>query len=174
MAERWLLETFGGHVERVLFRVLGDSRGLEDLVQEVFVRVFAKIASVREPDALRAYITSVAVFVARETIRKKRRHRWLSFFASDEIPEVRASDDPEAREGLRAFYATLDELNLDERLVFTLRFVEGLELSDVAHACGISLATTKRRLQRAEASFLVLCKRDETLSTWLEEGDRWS
>ena len=58
------------------------------VVQDVFARVFSRIDDVREPAALKPFITSVTVFVAREAIRKKRRHRWLAFFASDELPEI--------------------------------------------------------------------------------------
>ncbi|MFT3767256.1 MAG: sigma-70 family RNA polymerase sigma factor [Minicystis sp.] len=174
-AERWLLENHAKRVERILFRILGDLRNLEDLVQEVFARVFARIDDVREPEALKAYVTSVTVFVAREAIRKKRRHRWLAFFASDELPEVGAGeDDGDAREGVRAFYRAVGTLDPEERLAFTLRIVEGMELTDVAAACGVSLSTVKRRVQRAEATFVERCKQDEVLSRWLEEGDRWA
>ncbi|WP_437332386.1 RNA polymerase sigma factor [Sorangium sp. So ce394] len=173
-AERRLLDAYAGLVERMLFRILGDLRTLEDLVQDVFARVFSRIDDVREPEALKPFITSVTVFVAREAIRKKRRHRWLAFFASDELPEIAASVDPEARQGVRAFYRALETLDPDERLAFTLRIVEGQELADVAAACNVSVATVKRRLQRAEAAFVERCKKDEVLASWLAEGDRWT
>lgn len=173
-AERRLLDAYAGLVERMLFRILGDVRSLEDLVQDVFARVFSRIDDVREPKALKAFITGVTVFVAREALRKKRRHRWLAFFASDEMPEVAASADPEARQGVRAFYRALETLDADDRLAFTLRIVEGQELTEVAAACKVSLATVKRRIQRAELAFVERCKKDEVLSTWLAEGDRWT
>lgn len=173
-AERRLLDTHAALVERILFRILGDIRSLEDMVQDVFARVFSRIDDVREPEALKPFITSVTVFVAREALRKKRRHRWLSFFASDDLPEVAASVDAEAREGVRAFYRALETLDPDERVAFTLRIVERQELTEVAAACNVSVATVKRRVQRAEATFVERCKRDEVLSTWLAEGDRWA
>jgi RNA polymerase sigma-70 factor (ECF subfamily) len=173
-AERWLVETHARRVERLLFRILGDMRLIEDGCQEVFARVFARIDDVREPEALKPFVTAVTVFVAREAIRRRRRHRWLSFFASDELPDMPAGADPEARQGVLAFYRVLDGFDAEERVAFTLRFVEGLELTAVAAACGVSLATIKRKLQRAEAVFVARCKRDEVLSAWLEEGDRWA
>lgn len=173
-AERWLLGAHWARVERILFRILGDVRHLEDLTQEVFVRVFSRIDDVTEPESLKPFVTSVTVFVAREAIRKARRHRWLSFFADEDLPDVGAGDNADAREALQAFYRVVGSLDADERVAFTLRFVEGLELSAVAAACEVSLATIKRKLARAEARFLELCKRDEALSSWLEEGDRWA
>ncbi len=44
----------------------------------------------------------------------------------------------------------------------------------MAAACKVSLATVKRRIQRAELAFVERCKKDEVLSTWLAEGDRWT
>jgi RNA polymerase sigma-70 factor, ECF subfamily len=173
-AERWLLETHTSRVERILFRILGDARLIEDLTQEVFARVFVRIEDVREPGSLKAFVTSVTVNVAREAIRKRRRHRWLAFFAHDEVPDVGTGDDTDAREALLAFYRVLDRLDPDERIAFVLRFVDGADLSAVAAACGVSLATIKRRLQRAEAVFVERCKKDEALCAWIEEGSRWA
>lgn len=173
-AERWLLETQARRVERILMRVLGDARVIEDLAQEVFVRVFARVAEVREAEALSSFVASVAVFVAREALRKKRRHRWLAFFASEDVPEVPTTDDPDAKEALGTFYRVLDQLDPDERVAFVLRFVEGMELRDVALACGCSLATVKRRIDRGSARFVERCRGDEVLNRWLEEGDRWA
>ena len=53
----------------------------------------------------------------------------------------------------------LDRLPVDERLAFALRYINGLELVAVAAACDVSLATVKRRLQRAERSFVAAAKR---------------
>ncbi|MEZ4298352.1 MAG: sigma-70 region 4 domain-containing protein [Polyangiaceae bacterium] len=51
---------------------------------------------------------------------------------------------------LEATYAVLGELPADERIAFALRFIEGMELTEVAASCGVSLATVKRRIGRAE------------------------
>jgi RNA polymerase sigma-70 factor, ECF subfamily len=173
-AERWLLETQGRRVERILARVLGNTRSIEDLTQEVFVRVFARVGEVRDPEALDAFVASVAVFVAREAIRKRRRHRWLAFLAPRELPEVATRDDVEAREAVSAFYRVLDELDADDRVAFALRYVDGMELEKVAMACRCSLATVKRRIDRASKRFVSLCRDDAVLLRWLEEGERWA
>ncbi|NUO52694.1 MAG: sigma-70 family RNA polymerase sigma factor, partial [Polyangiaceae bacterium] len=173
-AERWLLETHAGLVERIIVRVIGDVRNLEDNVQEVFVRVFARASEIRDPGALKAYVTSVAVFVAREVLRKRRRHAWLRFFAPEELPEPAAATDPESREALLAVYRVLSEMDVDVRISFALRYIEGMDLAQVAAATGRSLATVKRRLMRAEEVFVARCRDDETLRPWLEAGSRWA
>ena len=68
---------------------------------------------------------------------------------SGDLPEALGADaDLEAREALARFYRLLDELLPKHRTVFVLRYIEGLELVDVAAATGVSLATIKRWLPR--------------------------
>lgn len=173
-AQRWLVTSFRRLIERTLLRITGDFGALDDQTQEVFARVFRRMHDVVSEAALPSFIRSVAVLVAREALRKRRRHRWLTFRADAEVPEITCVDDPEAREGLRSFYALLTKLDADDRIAFVLRAVEGLELKDVAEACGVSVATAKRRIARAEAAFVAHCRSDEVLSVWLERGGRWT
>ena len=68
----------------------------------------------------------------------------------------------------------LQGMSTDDRLVFSLRFIEGLEMADVAVACDVSLSTAKRRLKDAEKHFLARAKRIAALRPWIEEGGRWA
>jgi RNA polymerase sigma-70 factor (ECF subfamily) len=173
-AERALVRAETAHVERILTRMLGFSAELDDLTQEVFIRAFARITELREPQSLRAWLSSIAVFVAREAIRRKRRRRWLVFLPAEESPEPPAEGALlEARTALRVFYEVLDGFAADERIAFTLRFVEGMELSEVAEACQVSLATIKRRLKRASDDFYLRGRARAELVDWFEEGCRW-
>jgi RNA polymerase sigma-70 factor, ECF subfamily len=174
-AERAFLDRYTGHVERILTRILGGRADLDDLVQEVFVRAFQRVEDLREPRALRGWLTAIAVFVAREAIRSGRRRRWLIFLPPEETPDVSAPEaSPEARAALRAFYEVVGRLDADARIVFTLRFVEGMELGEIAGACGVSLATVTRRIKSAEAEFVERGRAHEALAPWFEEGTRWA
>ena len=173
-AERAFLEGETGHVERILTRILGFHSELDDLTQEVFSRAFARVEELREPDALRGWLSAIAVFVAREAIRKKRRRRWLLFRSPEEMPEIAAdSVSPEARAALRAFYEVVAGLDADTQIAFTLRCVGGLELTEIAEACEVSLATIKRRIKRAANDFYARGRARPDLVAWFEEGTRW-
>ena len=64
---------------------------------------------------------------------------------------------------LARFYKILDRVNATDRAAFVLRFMEGLELTEVAAALKLSLATTKRRLARVWARVMLLVERDPVL-----------
>ncbi len=167
-----LFDRFAPRVRRVILRVLGADQDLPDLVQDVFVHALRDIDKLAEPAAVSGWLVGIAVNVARRTIRRRTRWRWLRPTAPEELSEVAAPGiDNAASEQLRAVYSILDQLPVDERVPFALRFIEGMELKEVARACDVSLATIKRRLKKAETSFRARAKRHPALLERLG-GDR--
>jgi RNA polymerase sigma-70 factor (ECF subfamily) len=160
-----LVEKYEPHIERVVAGALGIDPDLADIIQDVFVRVLEGIHQLKDPAALRGWIGTLAVFTARGHIRRRRRWRWIRFLAPEDVPEVPAAPhNPEATATMRAMYRVLDVLPTEERMVFTLRFMSELELTEVAAACSVSLATIKRRLARAEARFQEAARQEPLLS----------
>jgi RNA polymerase sigma-70 factor, ECF subfamily len=161
-------------VLRLLGRVLGAEPELADLHHEAFVRALEAIHSLDDPRALTAWISGVAILTARKAIQRRVRRRWLLFRPPEALPELAAPErGGDALEALRATYAVLDRLPADERIAFALRFIDGMELTEVAAACGVSLATIKRRLARAEAEFTTRARQSAVLCDWIEGGSRW-
>jgi RNA polymerase sigma-70 factor (ECF subfamily) len=170
-----LFDRHGRHVRRVLVRVLGVDQEVPDLLHDVFVTALTTIAKLEDPRALRAWLTSITVHHARGLIRKRSRRRILRFFAPEELDQVATgATGSDAREAVRALYRLLDVLSADERIVFALRFMEGMDLYEVAAACRVSRATVSRRLQRAEQKFVEAARHHDLLRDWLEQGARWS
>lgn len=169
-----LYDRHADHVHRVLYRILGFDRDLADLHHDVFVRALGSIDNLEDPAALKGWLTMIAVHVAHGAITRRRRRSWLWFMPSDELPEVEAATaSGEVLDALRATYAVLDTLPADERIAFALRFIDRMELTEVAAACETSLATIKRRLARAAARFEAGARKQPVLETWLDGGTRW-
>jgi RNA polymerase sigma-70 factor (ECF subfamily) len=169
-----LYERHSDHVHRVLYRLVGFHGDLADLHHDVFVRALSSLPSLQDPSALKGWLTMIAVHAARTWITRKKRLKWLWFLPTEELPEAPASAaSGEVLHALLATYAVLDKLPVDERIAFALRFIDGMELTDVAAACETSLATIKRRLDRASASFEAEARKQPVLEAWLEGGSRW-
>ncbi|WP_437529067.1 sigma-70 family RNA polymerase sigma factor [Sorangium sp. So ce726] len=174
-AAAMLLDRYGPLVERLIRRIMGRDPELEDLVHDAFATVLTSIHQVRDGQAVKGWISSVAVHTAHRAIRRRRLSRSIFFWRKDEeLPEPSSLPAYGPREALRQVYAVLDELSTEDRIAFTLRFIDEMPLEDVASACGVSLATIKRRLARAEQRFTAVSKRDPVLRGWMEEGDRWT
>jgi RNA polymerase sigma-70 factor (ECF subfamily) len=167
-------DRYADHVHRVLYRLLGFDRDLADLHHDVFVRALGSLPRLSDPSALKGWLTMIAVHVAHSAITRRRRKSWLWFLPGDELPEVDAATaSGEVLDALRATYAVLDTLPVDERIAFALRFIDGMELTEVAAACDTSLATIKRRLARASDRFAAEARKHPVLESWLEGGTRW-
>lgn len=178
-AEPWarlaLFDRFGPHVERLLRRVLGPDPELADALQETFLQAMTSAAGLRDSRSLKPWLSAIAVHTARGLIRRRRVRSWLRFWDPDELPDVvdpSRADSP-AREAVHRTYAILATLPANERIAFTLRFVEGMELVEAAEACRCSLATVKRRIDRALESFVQAARGDDVLEAWVERG-RWA
>ena len=164
-----LWDRFFPLVRRVLARAVGPNQDVDDLAQEVFLRLYRKLPTLRDPGALKAFVLSITTRVILTELRVRWFRRWLGLFDDGELPDSAAADDSdlEAREALNRFYGILDGLNAKHRSAFVLRFVEGLELSDVASALGVSLATIKRWLPRISRRVFSQAQRDPVLAPYI-------
>jgi RNA polymerase sigma-70 factor (ECF subfamily) len=161
---------FSPMVHRMLRRTLGPGGDIEDVVQDVFLCVFQKVGGLREPRALRAFVISVTALTARYELRRRWVGRWVRLGRDADRPDVRVSHpDPEAREAVARFYKVLDRVKPGDRTAFVLRFIEGLELAEVAAAMDTSLATAKRRIARVWSRVSLLVERDPALAHYLKK-----
>jgi RNA polymerase sigma-70 factor (ECF subfamily) len=163
-----LFDRYAPHVRRVLVRVMGPDSEILDLVHDVFVTALESVHRLMDPRALRAWLTQIAVFTARARIRRRVRGRILRFLPFSDLPEPELPPaDFEASQAMQAVYRVLDGLDTDQRIAFALRFVAGMELTEVAASCNVSLATIKRRLSRAQGTFAAAAEREPALTEWL-------
>ncbi len=165
-----LVDRYAPVVRRILLRTLGSARDLEDLSQDTFVTVLRRCPTLRDPAALRSFIVSVAIRIARNELRKRAIRRFVGLHDTT-VAAVQPPHDAEVAERVRHVYAALDRVDADARIAFTLRHVEGLDLAETALACGCSLATVKRRLARAESRLRTLSRTDPVLRGLLPDKE---
>jgi RNA polymerase sigma-70 factor (ECF subfamily) len=164
-APRAAWQRFAPMVHRMLKRAFGPAYDVDDLAQEVFLLLFDRVATLREPRALRAFVITLTAYTIRRELRRKKAMQWLTFIEAPSVPVGEADHD--SREAVRRLYRVLDRLGPADRTAFTLRFFEGLELVEVAEAMGTSIATTKRRLAHARNRVASHTQRDAVLTEYL-------
>jgi RNA polymerase sigma-70 factor (ECF subfamily) len=172
--EEWgaagLWDRFAPLVRRILFRALGPGHDIEDLVQEVFIRLYRKLPGLRDVEACKGFVVTIATRVLQSELRSRWLKRWLGLSDDGTVPDRAAeSTDLEARDALARFHRLLDRLGPQQRTVFVLRHIEGLELTEVAAAAGVSLATVKRWLPRINRRLHAQASRDPVLQTYLTQ-----
>ncbi len=121
-----------------------------DVMQEVWLRVFRGISSLQSADAMPAWLYKIAHNAALTHLHKVR-----SWQESHEDIEDDALTDPPADDvflGLSAkdIHDALGQLQLAEREVLTLHFLEGYQINEIAQITDAPLGTVKSRMKRAK------------------------
>ncbi len=139
--------------------VTADIEEADEVTQEAFIRLFGKIESIRDPQAVGGWLVRTAVNIARDRARWRRLRAWFGRVAKDAQEETTAEPSPEARaarkEALEKFDAwSRARLSSRERVVFMLRAGEGMTIEEIARELGIGVSTVKTHLARAREKLM--------------------
>lgn len=169
-APRVAWNRFAPLVRRILRRSLGPQHDVEDIVQDVFLCLFERVHTLRDPVALKAFVIAITVRTARYEIRRARVRRWVGLSRTAELPDLRVVNaDTSAQHALIHFYQTLNRINERDRTAFVLRFVEGMEAAEVAAALDVSVPTARRCFTRAWERVTFFARRDPFLVDYLSK-----
>jgi RNA polymerase sigma-70 factor (ECF subfamily) len=146
-------------VFRFLLANLRDRDAAETLTQETFLRAWSARATFREDCALGTWLIRIALNLARDHTRTGRFRFWKHLSASAiDVAEV-ASTVPNrdgsaeshliAQEQVKLIWETVAVLSQRQRTIFLLRFLEEMDIPEIAAATGLPLGTVKSHLYRA-------------------------
>ncbi len=151
-------------VYRLVHRILGNPSDAEDVMQEVFMAVFASIHNYRGEAPLASWIRRITVRTTFHLLKK--RPPRASLESVERLPEQHA--DPfgalSNRALCRRIYQLLNRLNPKLRMVFVLHEVEGYSLPEAAALLNISVTAAKKRVWRARQELEGFCRKDGLLS----------
>jgi RNA polymerase sigma-70 factor (ECF subfamily) len=136
-------------------------RDLEDLAQEVFVRVFGQLDHFDRSRPLRPWLFGFAFRVASDYRRLARNRREVLDPRNGETadPSPSALEHVLKTEALLLAQAALEELDLDRRAVFILHELDDCPMPEVAEALSIPLNTAYSRLRLAREQFATCVRR---------------
>ena len=153
-AEQRLYERHVQAVARTVATLLGRMQDAEDVVQDTFLEALSNLAALENPAAFRGWVLRIAVHKCHRRFRRRKLLRALGLDRGADDATLAALCSPGASAEQHAELGRLDDVLASlperERTSWLLRHVHGHELSDVARLTGVSLATTKRVLDRAQ------------------------
>ena len=166
-AQRHLFDREVDRVHATLYRILGPSRELEDLVQDTFLEVFRSIAGYRGEAKLATWISRVTAHVAYGYLARKR----PAAACLEAVPEPEAAAPPSDEQAalhraMRRVHELLADLDPTVRLAFCLHVLDGNSLTEVAAAMRATVVATKSRVWRARRRL----RRDPAVIAILGEG----
>ena len=168
-------QAFGTLVDRYQTRLLnfvnrtiGDRERAEDLVQEVFIRVFRHLHRFDQTKKFSTWIYTIASNLAKNELRNRSRNPLVLFqtikknWEADHRPlqfedTTARPDDLYRKRFLKdAVDRCVVRLPEHHRVVFVLRELEGKSYQEIAEITACNLGTVKSRLNRARNSFAQL------------------
>ncbi|MGH7584068.1 MAG: RNA polymerase sigma factor [Gemmatimonadales bacterium] len=162
-AARALYDQHAPRVYRLAYRMCGDRDLAADMVQDVFVRVFARLDRFRGEAAFTTWLHRVAVTTCLNTLRKVKRfqHREVALERADAGGGESVPGDPVLRAALER---AIDGLPPPLRIALVMYAIEGYTHGEVAAALGIAEGTSKSRVFEARSRLR------EALLGYLEES----
>lgn len=153
-----LMEIYQGSIFSMVYARTRSRPDAEDLVQDVFLKAYKNLSTLKNPEVFKSWLYRIAVNLVNDFHRKK---KFTSLFGllDKESGDEYASDDPGGFDHLASkrfwgnFNAFLRRLPNQQQEVFRLRFLEHLNIQEIAQVLDRSESAVKTHLYRALEKF---------------------
>jgi RNA polymerase sigma-70 factor, ECF subfamily len=144
-------------------RLIGRPEDVEDVAQEVFLRLYFSLDQLRAPEGFDSWLYRLTVNAALDYLRKRRRRPEARMadlpeqqvMLADAAAGGRALDDQQEKSRTRDFVdALLSSVSEEDRILLTLKEVEGLSLKELESIYHVNENALKVRLFRARQRVL--------------------
>ncbi len=155
-----LVSRYENKVYRLAIKLTRNETLAEEVMQEVFLKIYEKIGTFRGESALSSWIYRIAANACFAKLNLEKRHQHADLEEAMPQAEIalleRQDSTPEApdrplltNEALSVISRAIERLPEDFRIVLTLRDVEGMSNEEVARVLELSVPAVKSRLHRA-------------------------
>jgi RNA polymerase sigma-70 factor (ECF subfamily) len=164
IAFRKLVIRCNGLVRAICLAHSGNDTDAEDLVQEVFVRIYTDLPDLRDADRFLPWMRRVATNVCRMWLRQKRKPT-TSLEMVPEPEDVAARERQSRNEVSQVVRDVLARVSTKSREVLALRYLAGCSEAEIAEVLALAPSTVKSRLfeGRKQAKTILLPAVEEFL-----------
>jgi RNA polymerase sigma-70 factor, ECF subfamily len=152
------------HRQQIFRFLLSSTRDVdlaETLTQDCLLKAHRNWAGFRGESSALTWLMRIAINLQKDHWRNRRLQFWRTTRtnavdvdeASDWLPSQESTPEQQvlARERVKDVWRIVEQLSGRQKTVFLLRFVEEMEIGDIAAATGLSEGTIKAHLSRATA-----------------------
>lgn len=158
-----LVRVYRKRILGTIYRLTSRSEDVEDVGQDVFVRLYFSLNQLRSPEVFEPWLYRLTVNAAYDYLRRRRRNPHLRM--SDLTPEQLSAADSAAgrtwsleeneKKSIREMMdLLLDQVSEEDRVLLTLKEVEGLSLKELHEIYGVNENALKVRLFRSRKRVL--------------------
>jgi RNA polymerase sigma-70 factor, ECF subfamily len=158
-----IVQTYRRRILGTISRLIGRPEDVEDVGQEVFVRLYYSLDQLREPEIFEPWLYRLTVNAAYDYLRKQRRRpesrmsdlsEQQVMLADADAGTLAQREDSRKRKIREFVQALLGAVSEEDRVLLTLKEVEGLSLKQLEKVYKVNENALKVRLFRARQRVL--------------------
>lgn len=137
-------------VYRLAITILHNEQDAEDVVQDVFLRIFQQINRYEGKSTFKTWLTTIVVNTCRDRLRRKKVRKafsldWILGHASDQDVDREVSD----RQDSQQLWSRINQLDDKLRIPLILHYHERIRCDEIAEILGVKTSTIYARLNNA-------------------------
>ncbi|MBZ9731258.1 RNA polymerase sigma factor [Salegentibacter sp. JZCK2] len=146
-------------------RIVNDTAEAEDIMQEAFLKAFAKIDSFQGTSTFGAWLKRIVVNLSINSFNKKVKLNEVAY--NDELKnEIDESEgiileEDSKNEKVNKVLKTLNSLKENYRVALTLHLIEGYDYEEISDILNLSYANSRTMISRAKESLRKKLLKDE-------------
>lgn len=153
-----LVTAYRRRILGTIARMIARPEDVEDVAQEVFLRLYYSLEQLRSPEVFEPWLYRLTVNAALDYLRKRRRRpesrmadlSEQQMITADAVAGTKANESEKEKSRLREFVdSLLSRVSPEDRLLLTLKEVEGLSLKELEKVYDVNENALKVRLFRA-------------------------
>ncbi len=158
MAQKQLYDLFSPYLLGVASLYSNSREEAQDILLEGFYRIFKDIGKYDGRGELRAWMRKVMVNSALMHLRKHKNWRLVSTYEQDQFAQIPDSIDFGATERAHSILTIIRSLPEPQRLIFTLKGIEGYSYAEIAERMQINESTLRSHYLRARKKLQSILK----------------
>lgn len=147
-------------VADLVSRFCRDPAGLEDLVQEVFVKAYLNLHTLREGGVFRSWLHRIAANTCIDWLRRTKAESGVLGGLEASLPDERDQHRLEARDASRRLEAAMAILSPADQHLLVMLGLEEKSVKEVAGITGLSRVNVKVRAFRARRKLRAFLEKD--------------
>jgi RNA polymerase sigma-70 factor, ECF subfamily len=153
-----IIRKYNQRLYRIARSFIKNEDEIEDVMQETYIKAYLHLKQFEGKSQFSTWLTRILINQANLSLNKEKRVRALISNSSDDIPDIKSSNEPGPDQNLmngemkKYLEQAIDELPDTLRSVYIMREVEGLSVNETAEALSLSIENVKTRLHRAKAN----------------------
>ena len=162
-----------------IYYMVKNENEIEDIAQEVFVKIYKNLKNFKEESSLYTWIYRITINVCIDELKRKKNIVYIDerIQTEDGQVEMQLEDETKGPEKLaeeeelkRKLTSCVRKLPIDQRTMIVLRDIKGFTYMEIAEMTKMNLGTVKSKINRARASLKKILEEDGTFLEYEESN----